>query len=235
MILLPVLAAALMGAAPGATSSATLANHAQPLYTPYADSAADFMYNLAFCEPRDDFRTRKGQAPTPTQVALFSEPPDKPALAKLAGDASEQGRYRYLAYARLREAGVKVEPKVLLGVVIEVGLDQGLDTLAAYSDGSVRYINRTGKITVVEGVDRFQPLVKRLFDASSAVVARIGPWDQPRRPPPGRGMLRLSFLVSDGLYFGEGPMKVLERDPMAGPVFTAGVELLQAVVATAAK
>jgi hypothetical protein len=40
----------------------------------------------------------------------------------------------------------------------------------------------------------------------------------------------MSFLVSDGLYFGQGPFNVMQRDPLAGPIIAAGLELLQAVV-----
>jgi hypothetical protein len=77
--------------------------------------------------------------------------------------------------------------------------------------------------------------VNRLFEAASSVVARIGPWEQPRRPPPGKGTLRLTFLVSDGLYFGEGRRDVFERDALAGPVFREGTELLVKLVATVKK
>lgn len=116
-----------------------------------------------------------------------------------------------------------------------MGLNDGLDTLAAFSDGGVRYINHSGRIIVVEGTDVFQALVGRLFESASLVVARIGPWEQPRRPPPGKGTLRLTFLVSDGLYFGEGPMKALERDALAGPVFREATQLMVKVVATVKK
>ena len=120
---------------------------------------------------------------------------------------------------------------MLLGVIVEVPLDGGLDVLAAYSEGGVRYLNRSGKLAVFEGIEALQPLVRDLLTASEAVVARIGPWDKPRRPPPTSGSVRLTFLVSDGLYFGEGPISVMQRDPMAGPVIERAAELLSSVVA----
>lgn len=233
MILASILVAALVGTAPISPSGESMANRSPPVFSPYASSAANFMYNLLFCDRRDSFRGREG--PPPELSALFTDPPDISGLKQLAGDESQEGRVRYLAFARLREAGVPVQPKVLLGVIIEVGMNGGLDTLAAYSDGGVRYINHSGGMAVVEGVDQFRPLVNRLFEAASKVVARIGPSDQPRRPPPRMGVLRLTFLVSDGLYFGEGRKDAFERDALAGPVFREGTELLVKVVATEKK
>jgi hypothetical protein len=40
-------------------------------------------------------------------------------------------------------------------------------------------------------------------------------------------MVRITFLVSDGLYFGEGPANIFFKDPMAGPVLNAATQLLQ--------
>ena len=56
-----------------------------------------------------------------------------------------------------------------------------------------------------------------------------------RLPPPGRDRVRLSFLVSDGLYFGDGEMAVMSREALGGPVIARAGELLQLVVAAATK
>jgi hypothetical protein len=42
--------------------------------------------------------------------------------------------------------------------------------------------------------------------------------------------VRLTFLGSDGLYFGEGDIADLTRDELGGPVFNAAVQLLAGVV-----
>jgi len=41
--------------------------------------------------------------------------------------------------------------------------------------------------------------------------------------------VRLTFIVSDGLYFGEGPFEVMAEDPAAGPLIQQGVKLLEAI------
>jgi hypothetical protein len=208
---------------------------AQPPYAPYQSSEANEIYNLLFCDDPAAFKPRPGQTPVPWQATLFSEPNDRSALLALATEASQEGRVRYLAYAKLRELGQPVPPKVLLGVIVEVPLAGGLDVLAAFSEGGVRYVNQTGKLAVFEGVAALQPFVQRLFAASEPVVSRIGPWAQPRRAPPNHGAVRLTFLVSDGLYFGEGPMSTMQREAMAGPVIQRATELLQTVVPMATK
>jgi len=43
----------------------------------------------------------------------------------------------------------------------------------------------------------------------------------------------MTFLVSDGLYFGEGPFNALQKDPLGGPVLAKAAQLLQLSVKTA--
>ena len=208
---------------------------AAPPYEPYKNSATNEIYNLLFCDAPSAFEPRRGASPAEWQVSLFADPTDTFTLLALAADPSQEGRVRYLAYTKLRRLGHQVPTKVLLGVIVEVPLAGGLDVLAAYSEGGVRYLNQSGKLAVFEGVEALQPLVRNVFTASEVVVARIGPWDKPRRPPPASGNVRLTFLVSDGLYFGEGPMSTMQREPMAGPVIKLAGELLRSVVAMSAK
>ena len=66
--------------------------------------------------------------------------------------------------------------------------------------------------------------------ASQNVVDRIGPWDQDRLAPPGENQVRMTFLVSDGLYFGQGPFDVLENDTIGGPVIAKATSLLEALI-----
>lgn len=52
---------------------------------------------------------------------------------------------------------------------------------------------------------------------------------QTERPHPTKGTARITFLVSDGLYFGEGPMDIIFNDPLASPALTSATELMQYV------
>ena len=198
------------------------------MHTPYRQPALDRLYNGFFCD--DVAMLLDGRAPATGWARLLTqEPCDPAALRALATAAGTEDRVAAMAWRRLQAAGHDVPRRELFGVVIEVPLETGLDTLAAYRDGSVRYIHGSGHTSLVEGpVDSMLPLVRQLFAASQAVVDRIGPTDAPRRAAPASGV-RLSFIVSDGLYFGEGPMNALMSDGLAGPVLQAGVAILDRV------
>ncbi len=222
-------------AAVGLSVAATAEAVTNPPYSPYTSGAANAIYNMLFCDNPTAFEAKPGERPTLWQAVLFSASADVEALRTLATDTTQEGRVRFLAFSRLRELGKAVQPRILLGVIVEVPLAGGLDALAAFSEGGIRYINQSGKLVVIEGMASFLPLVKRLFAVAEPVVSHIGPSDKPRLAPPQQGNVRLTFLVSDGLYFGEGPMSVMQREAMAGPIIQQATELLQAVVATGAK
>jgi hypothetical protein len=69
-----------------------------------------------------------------------------------------------------------------------------------------------------------------LLTRPSQLIAAIGPWDKDRLSPPKQGNIRMTFLVSVGLYFGEGPMEVMQRERLAAPLITAGTSLLLKLV-----
>lgn len=201
-----------------------------PPYAPYRDEASNRLYHLLFCDDPAAFAPRGGTPPSHWQSMLFDEPVDRNAVAQLARDPSASGRVRALACLGLRRNGLQaVPPRQLLGVIVELALPggQGLDALAAYSDGAVHHIAPDGKPTAYEDLEGLQPVVNRLLMASHAITDGIAAWRGQRRPPPPPGHVRLSFLMSDGLYLAEGPAAHMHRDPVAGPVFQRATELLQ--------
>jgi hypothetical protein len=201
---------------------------------PYAQRDINFIYQLLFCDAPDLFNVQPSEDRPSWKDILFAAQPDLNAVRALAEDPAQEARPRILAYNLLRRHSQAIAKKELLGVIIEVPLDAGLDVLAAYVDGSVRYINQTGKLVVFEGgPDNVVAQANRLLAASEVVMAKIGPWNQPRRPPPAQGSIRMTFLVSDGLYFGEGPLATMQRDPIGAPVVREAGALLQVVVDTA--
>jgi hypothetical protein len=194
---------------------------------PYATESTTTIYEMLFCDNLQVYaKSMQHPLAYPWNILLA----DKSApeeLEAIAHDASLQSRVQLLAFDRLRKTGHTIGTKELLGVVIEVPLEGGLDTLAAYKDGTAHYINQSGKIVVWETTTaESQALIEQLLTRSQTVVDNIGPWDGERLAPPPAGSIRLSFLVSDGLYFGQGPFEVLEKDPMAGPVIQAASQLL---------
>jgi hypothetical protein len=198
---------------------------------PYSNDAINKIYDLLFC---DDLDLYKETSPTsyPWNV-LFAESAANADLQKIIDDPGLETRVKRLAANLLLKHGVSTDQRRIFGVIIEVGLDEGLDVLAAYEDGSARYINHSEKLIVWDTTtDESNRLIADLFASARTVVDRIGPWDGTRRPPPTTSNIRLTFLVSNGLYFGEGPFDVLAQDPMAGPVINHATELMNFLVST---
>ena len=198
---------------------------------PYSQSEMNVIYHLLFCDDPTLFRPKPETQPAAWQSVLFSDTPDSNAIRGLAEDPSQETRCRILAYNWLRLNQFAVDGKELLAVIIEVPLERGLDVLAAYADGRIRYINQTGKLAVFEtSPPNVGAQAGKLLAAGRVAIAKIGPWDRPRLPAPGPGKIRLTFLVSDGLYFGEGPLPGMDRDPIAAPIILEGGALVNLVV-----
>ncbi len=196
-------------------------------HSPYAEEATNTIYNLLFCDNLSLYRAKFAGEPEGPWKVLFATPPNTDALRALATSPSEESRVRILAFNALDDLAGAIHPKELLGVVIEVGLDEGLDTLAVYSDLSARYINQSEAMVIWETTEpAVDEKIRNLLAASEKVVEKIGRWDQARLPSPAEGLMRMTFLVSDGLYFGQGPMEALRKDQLAAPVISAATELL---------
>jgi hypothetical protein len=158
-------------------------------------------------------------------MAIWREIAEAPAL---------ESRHYLQAWHFLRQAG-EMPPeslaKKVYGVVVEVGMENGADTLAAYVDGTVRYINYTNNVIVWEHPDdSLDATLHDLLKAGEQIALQIGPWEEDRLPSPEPGMLRLNILVPSGLHFGQAPFGMLAQDPLAAPVVTAATRLLQQLV-----
>ncbi|HWX00240.1 hypothetical protein [Collimonas sp.] len=221
--------ASLLGLKSVAASASGLDKQGSP--APYKQAEINFIYNLLFCDDLSLFELKNGEPPTYWQLALFSQPPDVEAIRHIAENQDEESRIRAIAYNWLREHGHPVPSRQLFGVIVEVPVAGGLDTLAAYPDGRVRYINHTGKLAVFEaGVEQLEAKAKSLVASAIPAVDNMGPWDKKRLPPPAKEIVRMTFLVSDGLYFGQGPFALMEKEPLAAPVIQNAGGLLQIVM-----
>jgi hypothetical protein len=189
----------------------------RPRHQPYREAACNEIYNLLFC---DDGR-----------MPIGAMDDGVASLRAVADNESQEGRNRMWAYTLLRERGEPVPPKIHLGTIVEVHTKDGLDVLAAFTDGSVRYINHSEKMGFVEGqVPQLKEHIDILLDVSRFIVNQIGPSTEARLPPPPKGEVRTTFLVSDGLYFGQGPYDELRNDEMGRLLLTAAERLHEAYV-----
>ena len=195
---------------------------------PYQEESPNTIYDLLFCDSVGVFQKTVQSPRTYPWDILLADAPAENDLQRIVVDPELESRIKLLAYHILSTVGKKSPDKILLGVVVELGLEDGLDVLAAYRDGTARYINYTGHIIIWDThTDESIAITKQLFESSEKIISQIGPWNKPRHVFPGKGDLRISFLVSDGLYFGEGPINTLFKDPLAAPALTAATSMLQ--------
>lgn len=200
-------------------------------YPPFKNEAINKLYELLFCDNPQFFKNSTDVNTAYPWNILLSEPLNTTDLFNITQDSTLESRIKLLAYYLLRKLGEKIQTKELLGVVIEVALEEGLDVLAAYQDGTARYINYSEKVILLEAAqEQSNQLIQNLFDKSHQVIKQIGPWNQDRLPYPDTGQARLSFLVSDGLYFGQGPINQLFQDPMGGPVLESASQLMSYLI-----
>lgn len=180
------------------------------------------IYDLLFCDDLAKYDGIQDAFP-----AFFAPNPSPKELLAIAQNPDEEARMRILAYRRLKEIGVEAPTREILGVVVEYnqpGL--GLDTLAIYPDGNIRYINYTGKMIFMEPLQdkELNDLRKQIFQQAKQLARAISSWEKPRLPPPGPGQVRITLLVSGDIYFGQAPFNVMSADPL-------GTQLLQTMTA----
>lgn len=151
-------------------------------------------------------------------------------LHAVIDDRGRPSRDHLQAWHELRALGETPEtPAKLYGVVVDMPIGDALDTLAAYADGSCRYVNHAGNVLVYESDDpEIGRLTRAVIAIGSTIAAQIGPWDGPR-PPLKPGLLRLSMLCAGGIFFGEGPVSALAGEPLGGRLLTAATQLLHAL------
>jgi len=199
----------------------------------YTDEHLNTIYGLLFCDDIEMYRSSAKNTAESQWKELFSPQSPDAALQAILKNGGLDSRVRLLASHLLRERGIVDISRHLYGVIAEVALDEGLDVLAVYEDGTARYINFSGKMIIWEAeTSESAQLKKELFAAAQNIVSKIGPWDGDRLPPPVTGNVRLNFLVSDGLYFGEAPFEALAADPMGGAVLNSAGEFMRFLIGT---
>lgn len=198
---------------------------------PYKNESTNRIYEMLFCDNLELFRPDNENLNSYPWNIMYSEVRDKTGLNNILKDNDTESRVKLLACNKLISEDLKPEKKELLGVVIEIGLAEGLDVLAAYKDGTARYINYTEKMIFWESpAEESNRIINDLFRESEIVLKQIGPWDKKRLECPGTGNVRISLLVSDGLYFGQGGIDVFFKDKLSSPILKCGSELMNYLI-----
>ncbi len=196
---------------------------------PYRDSWVNFMYQLLFCDDLELYKVNtEGAPPYPLNVIYDQDSPVE-ELQGIVANRELDPRCRILASERLlKETGESIEAYELLAVIVEVANNGGLDTLAAFCDGTARYINYTEKMLVYEDQDEeVEALTDDLFNKSIEVVNGLA-WFADERDGvlAHEGDLRMTFILTDGRCVTDLGYEEMLEDPAAREVFQAAGMLL---------
>lgn len=178
-------------------------NQVQMFHSPYDNEDANRVYNLLFCDDLRVFELKEGASPAEWQRAMYLQPNAK-FLELYALDAKEDARTRFHVFRFLRAMEVNVPYKLLLGVVVENHLKDGLDTIAVYADGRIRRIAPNGTSFLIEEPDGLEEVVNAVCDEAQTLAYLVLPSEKARLKPPAVGRMRISALVSQGMYTVEG-------------------------------
>lgn len=153
---------------------------------------------------------------------------------QIASMKDTESRQILQAWHFLRGAGHRPPDalaKTVLGVVIEMPVENGHDLLAAYADGSVRYLNYAGSAVVVEdrSISAIQEALQKWLEVGRLIVGVIGPWGQQDFPPLPVDHVRLMMLTPSGPHFGQGPLEAMKADRAAGAFIGTGTRLMTLV------
>lgn len=157
---------------------------------------------------------------------------------QIAAAEGLESRQLLQAWHFLRQAGLPPpadQAKLVLGVVAHMPVQGSDDLLAAYRDGSARYLSYSGKAVVWEDRSdaQIQAAINAWLAAGQAIASVTGPWDQPSLPPVPAGDARVVVLTPSGPHFGQASAAALSADPLAGPFLTAAASLMQLIVSRA--
>jgi hypothetical protein len=141
---------------------------------------------------------------------------------------SNEARLRLWAWHNLRQLGKYPSPDLarqVLGVVIEVPFEDRMDVLAAYADGTARYINHQGGMIVWDRVDEtITPLVMNVVREAQPIGA---PQEDRLEENIPSDQVRLSILTPGGIHAWQG---VAAENLTLTKIFSHMADLLRALV-----
>lgn len=147
-------------------------------------------------------------------------------LLRITTNPNAETRLLLWSWTALRGLGLHPkndEARQIRGVVIQVPIREGADVLAAYADGTARYVNHSGKVIAWDLPDAHignivHTMLGRAKDldahAPTAVATGFGD-----------GVVRVTVLTFSGNRFAEVPMCSLQGSPI-NRVLTVGAELM---------
>jgi hypothetical protein len=159
----------------------------------------------------------------------------KTEMRRVAEMQSVESLITLWAWNTLRAWGQAPDDDVaqkVLGIVMEVGLDNGMDVMAAYEDGTSRYVSRKGSMIIWDDHDDHNnDLARQIVAAAQAIVDQLPA--STAEAVTSTGKVQFSVLTVGGIRGIIAPMNELSRaaSPLS-PLFNASKELLISLIKT---
>jgi len=146
----------------------------------------------------------------------------KGLLRSIAHIPGMETRTHLWVWSALRELFEQPDPKTgteILGVVIEIPMDGGYDTLAAYQDGTARYLNFSGRAVFWDAPDAsIKGLCQALLNSTVPAGSRAKPRTSILLPQSGA---QVTLLTRSGIYAISDPPR---------PVVKAAADLMTELI-----
>lgn len=156
-------------------------------------------------------------------------------LKEIVNDKQSESRVIVSAWKSLRELGETSSTLKVLGVVLEVPIENTTEYLAMYSDGTARYTNYTGTGAIWEThtneMDKFiLDITSKSQNFVNTETLRIG------RSKSKTDNVRFSFLTTSGILQIEKSFDELsQKRTDIGEIYMAAIQVLTLIVTSADK
>ncbi len=161
----------------------------------------------------------------------------KASLHEILKIPDSESRVRLLAWRSLRALGEQPPAKVaseVQGVICELHNEAGIGTIAAYADGTARWLGARGRITIWDasyGDAHIDSLIRGLMKSSEFIVGTTSPHETHHSPEPPMDYFRVSVLTFTGVHMKEVFGPDITIDDQMTPLLTGSVDMLEALSA----
>jgi len=146
-------------------------------------------------------------------------------------------RHYLQAWHFLRRLNVTPPPEIeakVLGVLVDVCLDNGKEFVAAYADHHARYLNYTGGGVIWEAPDAsFDEHIDALLNVCQVVANQLPPLplDKGRPSAPKQvGAVQICILTPGGIRHGLGTFEGWAKNATGGPIIAGATSLMKGLV-----
>ncbi len=160
----------------------------------------------------------------------------KELLYRILAIPNAESRVRLLAWRSLRSFGERPteDASEVQGVICELHNQAGIGTIAAYADGTARWLGAGGRITIWDASysdAHIDALIRGLMNSARQIVDSSPLQETHQSPETPIDYFRVSVLTFGGVHVKEvfGPDITID-DPMT-PLLTGSVDMLEALSA----